>query len=184
MTCAIFYLQEKSRFELYIQLIEVLIWPLTLLIIILIFKNTFKSAFKRLGSFEANATGISMTFQELADEAIELAEGVKPLAIAKSGVSLHSHSVNHNSTPFEQVAEIQHELNLGLSSLIKHTNVQISNASNILLARMLEKEGVITYKHYKLVEAIEKLISLSGKNITQTQVNDIKNLKNAIIKTS
>ncbi|SDB36024.1 hypothetical protein SAMN03097699_0897 [Flavobacteriaceae bacterium MAR_2010_188] len=179
-----FIIQENKNFELYIRLIEVLIWPLTLLVIILMFRKNFVSAFKRLGSFEASATGISMTFQEVADQAMELAQNVKPIAIAKSAVSLHRHDSSHDATPFEQVAEVQHEIEQTVNRLAENIKFETLNYSNSYIARKLEERGEINYKQYKLIESIESLISLSDKNITQKQVDDIKRLKNALIKTT
>ena len=49
-------------FENINQLISHIIWPLTVLIILWMYRRHLSGVIKRLGSFEAGATGISMTF--------------------------------------------------------------------------------------------------------------------------
>ena len=51
-----------------IRIIEIIIWPATLIVVLILFKKNIKSIFDRVGSFEASATGLSMTFQEKIEE--------------------------------------------------------------------------------------------------------------------
>ena len=53
---------EMVTSENFDNLLGHIIWPLTILIIFLIFRKNLSQVFNRLGSIEASATGVSLGF--------------------------------------------------------------------------------------------------------------------------
>ena len=76
-----------------IRIIEIIIWPATLIVVLILFKKNIKSIFDRVGSFEASATGLSMTFQEKIEETKKLVPITASASNSNSGGSKSKSSV-------------------------------------------------------------------------------------------
>jgi hypothetical protein len=69
---------QPNYFEMVIKLIEIIIWPITLFVIILLFKRNFQSTFQRLVSIKANAASISITFEKQLEATKQWFDNIKP----------------------------------------------------------------------------------------------------------
>jgi len=57
-----YQITTEKKIQLIIDILEVVTWPITLLLLIILFRKYFISALSRLGSLQAGATGFTMTF--------------------------------------------------------------------------------------------------------------------------
>jgi hypothetical protein len=69
---------QPNYFEMVIKLIEIIIWPITLFVIILLFKRNFQSTFQRLVSIKANAASIAITFEKQLEATKQWFDNIKP----------------------------------------------------------------------------------------------------------
>ena len=169
----------KSWIDILIKILEVVIWPGTMLIIIFMFRNQFRSAMGRLGSFEASATGVSMTFEPKLDKAKALFKTLKPESLSKNAVNIAS-SKDIKGTPIEQVSAMRHELFSTLSELGQESNLNVQGKSAHELCSDLEKSGVISHDNATLMHAILDVLNAANANVSQDQVDEIRSMIDSI----
>ena len=162
-----------------LKLLEIIIWPATLFVIILLFRKQFKDAMERLGSFKADATGISMSFEPKLDAAKKIFSALKPEGTAKSTVSLHE-STSFTGSPQEQLRQIKTELHNSLVELAEEANINPSGKSTAALNRELADRSIVKKDSYHLIEALLDVIAAAPPSITQSQVSEIKQMYNSI----
>lgn len=165
--------------ESILKLLEIIIWPATLFIIILLFRKQFKDAMERLGSFKADATGISMSFEPKLDAAKKIFSALKPEGTAKSAASLHESTV-FTGSPQEQLSQIKSELHSSLVELAEEANVDAAGKSTAALNRELAERSIVKKDSFHLIEALLDVISAAPPSITQSQVSEIKQMYNSI----
>jgi len=166
-------------FELLIQLLEVIIWPVTLLIIILLFRRKFSSAISRLGSIKASSSGFSMTFDSMLGAAKQKFTSLKPDSVAKSKASVLSQTT-HTDKPFKQLVDIKDKLEKTLVDLAQEAGMDVGQKSSKTLCKELEGRGIISGENSSLMLALMEVVNAAPLKISQTQVDDIKTLYNAI----
>lgn len=158
--------------EVLIKLLEVIIWPLTLFIIILMFRSQFKNAMGRMGSFKADSSGISMTFEPKLDAAKKVFAALKPGGTSKSTAKLQG-TVPVSGTPMEQLNKISTELHTTLTELGQEANLNVSGKSGKELSDELGRSGVITHESSTLIGTLFDVISSAPPTISQKQVDEI-----------
>ena len=99
--------------EIITTFIGHIVWPITLLALILIFRNHLKNLFGKLSSIDASSTGISLRFEQEIDTAIEellpVEEG--PKFMSKSGVQIGQKEMEKEPlTPFHQIMELREKM--------------------------------------------------------------------------
>jgi len=160
--------------ENFDNLISHLIWPLTVIIILLIFRKNLAHIFKRLGSLEATAQGLSMTF----DNQIEEAESVvfsKPEALSKSGVKIKSGiSSPKPKSPHYQLLAIRADLREMILEKAQGCNIDAQNKSSLELRDELIDKGELTSGKAHAYTVLINLTSSAGPEITNAQVKKIK----------
>ncbi|PKP44544.1 MAG: hypothetical protein CVT96_01000 [Bacteroidetes bacterium HGW-Bacteroidetes-13] len=169
-----------STFELVIKLVEVIIWPLCLFVILLIYKHHFAKAFQRLGSIKADATGISMVFDQKIEAAKKLAQQIVPKQMQKSGTDIQVDDENLNRHPYEQLKHLQFELENKLKSFAKTYNIPFSNLNPIQLSNKLKEIGVISIQNAKLIESFFDIADTADRHITPKQLIDCKTIYDSI----
>lgn len=164
--------------ENFDDLLGHLIWPLTVVIILLIFKKNLSHIFKRLGSLEATAQGLSMTF----DNQIEEAESVvlfKPEPLSKKGVRVKSGAANVKSnSPHYQLLAIRADLRDLIIEKAQKFNIPTQNKSSLELRDELIDRGELTPDKAHAFSVLTNLTSSAGPEITNAQVNKIKFMYN------
>ncbi len=174
-------LQENaatSNFELIIRLIEVIIWPVTLLAIFILFRKNFEGAFKRLGALKADSSGISLTFEKELEKAKSTFEIYKPeeMAIGKSNLDIQS----INDPPYQQLMTIKKSLEKALIDLATEEEIEVSSKSFPSLCDALTAKGIINPEKSELTQSLLKVVNLAGTNITSSQIHQIKKMYNAL----
>lgn len=162
------------------KVIEHLIWPITFLIIFIVFRKHFANIMKKLSGIEASATGISLKFDQQIDEAIEnnLPINTNTL-IAKSAIKIGGQKEDEApKTPFQQMLNLRDILNHRIILKSQENNISTVNKSSIQLKDELLKSESITSQDAKLFQTLIDLTNASDKSITQSQLNKVHLLYN------
>jgi hypothetical protein len=175
--------QAVETIQHIISIIEIIIWPLTLIIILILFKNNITGIFDRVGSFEASATGLSMTFQEKIEETKKLVP-IDPLASISDGTKSKS-SVKipvgrkksmKGETPYQSLLAIRDDLNNQIIRKAQQHNLSTKNLSNIEISDKLKAMGGLTIQKAKAFQALIELTNSADPSITHDQVNQVYQL--------
>ncbi|MAP55334.1 MAG: hypothetical protein CL605_10560 [Altibacter sp.] len=161
-----------------IKLIEVVIWPLTLLAILFYFRRSFQGVFKRMGSLKVDGSGIAMTFEKLLEDTKEKFKKTKPEAVAKGTANLHTQ--NEVRTPFEQVMDIKILMENSLKELAEEAQLSTSGKTSITLAHELAQNNVISRENSELMRSLLILVNSAKPDISRRQAEEINVLYKAI----
>ena len=158
-------------------LIQVIIWPITVLVGLLFFRKHLGSVISSLGTIKAGASGLEMTFQNKLDsvkDMIGLPEN------ASGGTSKSSGKLNMNTnssgSPYQQLMELRDVLNSKIVNRAKELNLSTDNSSSLALIDELNRVGGITFKKMNEFKALIDLTNSADQNLNQNQLNQIKNL--------
>ncbi len=154
------------------ELLRVIIWPLTLLIIVFRFRTFFGGAINRVQSIDASASGISMTFQNKIDEAKVLLSKMRPQLkpMAKSA------SVEISQSAYERVVQIKKELENLLTEKAKSQGIQAEKYNPTNLSAQLTEIGLLTFQQQKAINAALDLANSANSAITPDQALVIEQL--------
>ena len=170
---------DPSKFEMFVRMAEILIWPLTVLIIVLLFRKKISGVIHRVGSFKASSSGLEMTFAPQLDAAKKLFFQLRPDAVSKSAAIL-GNAEKPSGTPYEQLMQIKSELQQTIYELAQESNIAVSGKSNVQVCKTLEKTGVINNENSKLIQSLLMVIDAADPSISQNQVDDISSMYKAL----
>ena len=163
------------------KLIEHLIWPITLLIIFIVFRKYLSDIMRKLSGINATATGISLKFDQQIDTAIEnfLPTQDDDALIAKSAIQIDEQNEPVlPKTPFQQILSLRDKLNHQIILKSQDNNITTGNKSSMELKNELLKLGAISSKEANLFQTLIDLTNASDNTISQAQVNKVKLLSN------
>lgn len=198
--------KNSDLFQQIIRLLEVIIWPIAMILALYMFKNQIGKLFNSLGSIKAGAQGFELNFiEDKLNEATQLIGMGSPEIRAKSGGGINPKSggginpkeggginpksdddiVNKKSfaeTPYQELLELQDTINQRLKSIAKQNNIEVSASSNFAITSQLEHHQVITKTTARELKALIELnnLGLNSPKITYAQVTRIKKLFNNI----
>ncbi len=137
--------------DFIIKLLDVIIWPLTLLIILGFFKSELKNFFAHLKSFQANKDGVKFeAFENKVQQAKNLFTKI-PKAKSDRGLEIGTSSYNI-SNAMSNKAQIL-EWNEELINKIKNKAGDSTLMSRAALEK-LNKTGQINFSDYKAISAL------------------------------
>ncbi len=168
----------KSTFELLIQLIEVLIWPASLVLIMWMFRRSFSGAINRMGSIKADGSGISLTFEKKIEEAKQIFNQLSTTVISKDGTSIRPSG--KRKTPYEQVLAINSNLNEDIKDQAVEANVVIAGLSPQQITEKLSETGVLTIQQAKKINALQELLNAADDSISRNQADQVEMLYDKI----
>lgn len=157
----------KSTFTEITDLIDKIVWPLAVVVILLIYKKYLAGVISRVGSFSANASGISMTFQDKLDQ---LPKSVKLLT--KTGVNVVANSPN------EQLRAIRSQMETDLKFFATKIGMDVTDLSMSEIFVQLKDKGKITNQKSKAFTALYELAGSTDPGISQSQVDQVKLMVN------
>ena len=166
-------------FQQIIELVSVVIWPVTLLIIVLRFKTFFGSAINRMQSINASTTGISMTFENKIEQAKTLLSKLGPQPIAKSKAM--SITVAEDSTPYIEVLKIKKELEKVIREKAEANTISTSDKNPMSLTTQLSEIGLLTLQQARAINAALDIANSADRNITVSQAAIVKQLYDHVI---
>jgi hypothetical protein len=175
-------IQENSstaNFELTIKLIEVVIWPLTLFLIIFFFRKSFAGVFQRLGTLKVDSSGIAMSFEKELEATKSTFELNRPEIMGKGKSSFDIENAS-NEPPFQQLMAIKQSLDKALIDLASEEGIDVSDKSGVFLCNALEAKGAISQQKSELTKSLLKLVNMARMDISQSQMDIIKKMYNAL----
>jgi len=159
-----------------VELLKVIIWPLTLLIIVFKFKTFFGNALNRMQSLDASATGISMTFQEKIEEAKNLLNKSKGALQNRAKMSVSE----SNDSAYKRVLDVKASLLdfLYEKARSKGINPEKYNPQNLSLH--LAEIGLFTFQQQKAINTVFDLANSASPSITEDQAQIVEDLYDSI----
>lgn len=169
----------QSNFELIIKLIEVIIWPVTLFLILFLFRKSFVGAFHRLGTLKVDSSGIAFSFEKELEKAKATFEIVKPeeMSKAKSGLEIEN---KLNEPPYQQLMTIKDSLEKAVIDLAVEEGISFSHKNTIFLCDALEAKGILTKQKSELTKTLLKVVNMARTDITPIQIQEIQTMYNAL----
>lgn len=161
-----------------IKLLDVIIWPLTVLIGLLFFRKNIGKIISSLGSIKAGAQGFEMNFIEE-----KLQEATKLIGIGSSNIEAKSGGniilkESRAVTAHEQLLEIRDALTNKIRDKANENNIQTNSISSIALSEKLVDNNAITRQSARNFKILIELTNVGTHSITQAQVNQVKALYN------
>lgn len=188
---------EPGAFEQIINLLEVIIWPLTVFGGLLLFRKHFSKLISSLGSIKAGAQGFEMNFIE-----DKLQEATKLIGIGTSGIvskdgggiipkdgggiipkdSKIIPKKSHAETPYQELLELQDMINQKLKLKTSQSGISVNGSSNFALTNDLVDNNIINNQTARQLKTLIELnnIGLNSPKITYNQVSQMKTLFNNI----
>ncbi|WP_111707576.1 hypothetical protein [Lutibacter citreus] len=168
----------RFSFENLNQFIGHIIWPITVLIILWMYRKHISGVINRLGSFEAGATGISMTFDSKLEETInDFLPSESKVIKSKSAFQIRSGEVKLNS-PYHQLLNIRENLYNLIITKSQEFNIVTAGKSSVQLCEILKEKEKISKKNADYFLSLIELTNSGNTTITQPQVNKVKELYN------
>lgn len=197
---------DSKVFQDIVHLIDVIIWPIALIIGLYMFKGQIAKVINSIGSIKASTTGFEMNFMESKlDEATKLiglgSTGIisksNESIISKDGASIIPKSSeniipksseniipkrSHAESPYQMLIELQDAINAKLTYKAKQKGITVAGSSNFALTNDLADRDIIdTHTTTKLKTLIElNTIGLNSTKITHDQVIKMNKLFNNI----
>lgn len=159
-----------------VELLKVIIWPLTLLIIVFKFKTFFGSALNRMQSLDASATGISMTFQEKIEEAKTLLNKSKGALQNRAKMSVSE----SNDSAYKRVLDIKASLLDFLSEKARSKGIKPEKYNPKSLSTHLAEIGLFTLQQQKAINTVFDLANSATPSITKDQAQIVEDLYDSI----
>ena len=188
---------EPDTFEKITNLLEVIIWPLTVFGGLLLFRKHFSKLISSLGSIKAGAQGFEMNFIE-----DKLQEATKLIGIGTSGIvskdgggiipkdgssiipkdSKIIPKKSHAETPYQELLELQDMINQKLKHKATQNGITLNGSSNFALTNDLVDNNIISSQTARQLKTLIELnnIGLNSPKITYDQVSQMKKLFNNI----
>jgi hypothetical protein len=170
---------NKSNFELFIQLVDTIIWPVTLLFVLFLFRRNLSEIIQRLGSVKADGTGIKISFEDKIASTKKLFQQIKPATVSKSSQEIQPEGLTRES-PFGQISGIKTNLINYLKSKAEEDNIHTEGLSATMTCDKLKETGAITIQKAKMIAAMLDVIAAAKPSATQEQADEIESLYNKI----
>ena len=169
---------EMVTSENFDNLLGHIIWPLTILIIFLIFRKNLSQVFNRLGSIEASATGVSLGFIDKEIEAVEAYQESESQLMSKSAVSINSGTPSKTkiNSPHYQLLTIRSGLRDVIVKKAEENDVDIEGKSSLELRDDLIDKGKLSPRNAHVFTSLINLTSTAGPDISKEQVSRINKL--------
>ena len=185
--------EDPSVFDQIINLLDVIVWPIALIVCLYLFKKQIGSIIDRFESANVSASGL----------AFKLREGTKKIGegsssalartdggmIAKSGEDMFSQSsgnfepeVSQAESPYQGLMELQDAINYKLQSIATENGITSASFSNFALTNDLAKRGLLDKNTSSKLKTLIELntLGLNSPDVTHEQVTQMKRLFNNI----
>ncbi|QAA80572.1 hypothetical protein EI546_01975 [Aequorivita sp. H23M31] len=169
----------KSNFEVFVQLIDVIIWPLTLLFMFLIFRQSIANVILRLNTLKADTSGLQLSFAQKIEATKKLFQQIVPTTVEKSGGNIKVFN-EENDTPFRKILKVRSELINYLKVISEKNNIRVQDLEPLQLLQKLKETGVITIQQKKMMEAMLEVTSAANDSATEKQAMEVEELMKKI----
>ncbi len=155
-----------------LQLIDIIIWPITLLVILFGFRKYVSNAIKRVTSFSAGAGGVEFSFAEQIKEAKQKIDVLKTTATSKSG-TFENETIN---TIHEKQSILQNYVN----QKALDNGMDLNHSGIFTTTEELKHVGAITIEEAEMIHIVDHLLQKAGPNISAQEMNQISQLVNEV----
>jgi len=189
---------EPDTFHQIINLLDVIIWPIAMILGLYMFKKHIGKVISSLGSIKAGAQGFEMNFIE-----DKLQEATKLIGIGTSGINAKdggginpkdggginpkgggdiTPKRSHAETPYQELLELQDSINQKLKNIASQKGITVTGSSNFAITSELSDHEIITSHTARELKALIELnnLGLNSPKITYAQVAQMKKLFNSI----
>ena len=170
---------SKSSFELFVQLIDSIIWPVTLLFVIFLFRRNFSDVILRLGTLKADSSGFELSFEKKIEATKKLFQQIKPSTISKSGKDIQAFN-EENDSPFGKILKVRSNLINYLKVVSEKNKIQIDGLMPQEISIKLKDTGAITIEQMKMINAMLEVTASANSAATERQANDVEELMKKI----
>lgn len=171
-------ISDEKKVQFIMDGIETIIWPLTLFVLLIVFKKYFINAMSRLGSVEAGTSGIKMTFDHSIANAKKLLKGIQPNATSKSSKNIEIQPKQSKS--YAELIDIKMKLNLMLVSLANENGINSEETTTEIVCEKLKETGVITLQKAQLIQAFYQITNTADVSFSKAHLEIAKDLYSAI----
>ncbi|BAO56349.1 hypothetical protein [Nonlabens marinus] len=162
----------------FIALIDAIIWPASLIIIILLFRKSISRSFSRLGSITANSSGLSLNFESALAEAQEVFDLESSSPQAKSFNGIHGTSIT--ARPYEQLVAIKKSIESTLLELAVENSISIKGKKLQTISSQLAQQQVFSQTKNEKMAALLTAVDSAPLSINHHQVAVLQRLHDAI----
>jgi len=183
---------EPETLEQIINLLDVIIWPIAMILGLYMFKKHIGKIISSLGSIKAGAQGFEMNFIE-----DKLQEATKLIGIGSSGIhAKEGGGINpkdggginpkssggitpkksHAETPYQELLELQDSISQKLKSIASQNGITTTASSNFALTSELVDRNIIKGDLSSQLKTLIELntLALNSQKITFEQVSQMK----------
>ncbi len=159
-----------------VALLDVIIWPITLLIIIFWFRKPLQNVFGRLNNLSASASGINVSFSEKLAEAKQKVFELSTKSISKDGPSI-------NDGKEKKAFDFKPMINELKNSLIQKAisnNIPFEGKNAKALLSTLKEKGIVMYEKASLINTFLELSEASTGPTTDQEKKDVQMIFDSI----
>ena len=165
------------------NLISHLIWPITLIIVLLIFRRNLKTVLDKIATIRADATGVTLEFIDKEIEAVESYQETEEIEESnsenkpKSGPVIGSDSKPKKpkiKTPHYELLSIRTDLRDRIVQKAQENQIDTQGKSSLELRDELIDKGALSPRNAHVFSALINLTSTAGPAITNDQVKRIR----------
>ena len=178
----ILQINPEKKLELIIQLLEILIWPITFLIVLLLFRKYFNAAISQMGSFKAGASGIEMTFDKNIAVAKKLLKAIDPKAISKSASTIKLSNEVISQTPYLKLLDLKNATQAKIAEMAADNDINVAHSSSKAISNKLAETGVITLQKAKLMDSMIDLANTADVSFSEVHLKIVQDIDKAINK--
>ena len=191
-------IQEPTNMDKIINLLDVVIWPVAVVVSLILFKNNISKVLNSLGSIKAGAQGLEINFIEE-----KLEEATKMIGIGSSGITAKdSGSIIPKSSgniipksseniiprssqaesPYQGLMELQDSINYKLTQITTQKGIAVTGTSNFAITTNLANQDAISKQTASKLKTLIELntLGLNSPKTTHEQVTQMKKLFNNI----
>ena len=150
-----------------INILEVIIWPGTLLLVIFWFRKQLQTVFSRLNNIDASATGVSMSFSDAVAAAKRKALNLAGENISKSTTSIKPSMVS-------EIGSMKKSILQDLRKIATNNNIKTEGQDLKSLNDKLTSGGMIIHEKSALIKAFIDIDKLAHKDINSQELEDVK----------
>ncbi|TJY32158.1 hypothetical protein [Pontimicrobium aquaticum] len=185
---------EPDTLDQIINLLDVIIWPIAMIVGLYMFKKHIGKVINSLGSIKAGAQGFEMNFIE-----DKLQEATKLIGIGSAGIhAKDGGGINpkdggginpkngegitpkrsHAETPYQELLVLQDSINQKLKSITSENGITTTASSNFALTSELVDRNIIKRDLSSQLKTLIELnnLALNSPKITFEQVSQMKTL--------
>jgi len=166
---------QKGNFEVLVQLIDILIWPITFILLLLIFRRNFSEAIQRLGTLKADRTGIELSFEKKIEATKKLFQQIKPAVQSKASADIQVFPKEDQSA-YSRILQIHNNVIKDLKTISEKENLKVEGNPPEIIAEKLKEIGGITIQQSKMIKALLEVTESADTSANKLQANEIENL--------